>query len=382
MLLSERRLTIEETEALKGLRYDFSEASGAVSCSNTLLWRASRRLPAGLAIRETVREMLQCRYHHLPNSQLRERIAGWLSSGQYDLVVTRHLAPALVSGVLDQQDVPVLVDSDDVLSESYLLRRAATAGRYRRFLLSLLGAQRRSIEHRGFRRAAHVWFASEDDRERFGNNRSSVLPNIPFDLDRRTIQPQPPRTSSREMLFVGTLSWHPNRDALTWFVSNVLEQVRNAVPDARLRVVGAGCATAEPWQEAAGVEFVGYAPDLAREYGRCAFTVAPVRYGAGTKVKVLESLAHGRTCVATEHAVYGIARDFTSGSAFVVAATEEAFAGACIRLLSAPDECQRMAACGRAEIEARYTREQFNRRVRLTVERVLSRQPATNGSSL
>ena len=53
------------------------------------------------------------------------------------------------------------------------------------------------------------------------------------------------------------------------------------------------------WEAIDGVQPVGYVDDLADEYRRCAFTVAPIFEGAGTKIKVLESLAFGRACLTT-----------------------------------------------------------------------------------
>ena len=47
------------------------------------------------------------------------------------------------------------------------------------------------------------------------------------------------------------------------------------------------------------VEVSGFVQDLPPVYERAAFTVAPIYWGGGTKIKVLESLAYGRTCVAS-----------------------------------------------------------------------------------
>lgn len=41
-------------------------------------------------------------------------------------------------------------------------------------------------------------------------------------------------------------------------------------------------------------------------YEECSLTVAPVAFGAGTSIKVLESFAYSRTCVMNYHASRGL----------------------------------------------------------------------------
>src|ERR1700744_1406365 len=55
-----------------------------------------------------------------------------------------------------------------------------------------------------------------------------------------------------------------------------------------------------------GVEIVGQVDTLAEIFERVRLTVAPLRYGAGVKGKVLESFAAGIPCVMSPIAAEGI----------------------------------------------------------------------------
>ena len=65
------------------------------------------------------------------------------------------------------------------------------------------------------------------------------------------------------------------------------------VPAARLLLAGRSAPARLP----AGVTAVGWQPDLADCYAGAAAVVAPARAGAGTQLKVIDAVAHGRVVV-------------------------------------------------------------------------------------
>ena len=103
---------------------------------------------------------------------------------------------------------------------------------------------------------------------------------------------------SRNVAFVGNKTG-PNRSAVGWFLEAVWPHVRDAVPDARFRIIGRAShyfAAAE----ADGIECVGAVDDLSAEYCQSRVVVAPLRSGsAGVKTKVVEALSYGCPIVAT-----------------------------------------------------------------------------------
>ena len=117
-----------------------------------------------------------------------------------------------------------------------------------------------------------------------------VVPNV-FDVPRHAV-PGPEQRSG--LLFVGGF-WHtPNGDAAIWFVEQVWPIVRREAPDQHLSIVGSNptdevlALNASP-----GVDVLGYVPDLAPLFDRHRLSIAPLRFGAGMKGKVGQSLIHG-----------------------------------------------------------------------------------------
>ena len=105
---------------------------------------------------------------------------------------------------------------------------------------------------------------------------------------------------------------------------------------------------------AAGVEVRGYVPDLHALMREVRLTVAPLRYGAGAKGKVVTSLAHGVPCVATPVAVEGMG--LTPGVDVMVAENPEAFAAGIVAVHEDPVVWERLSRNGVGFAERRRSR--------------------------
>ena len=135
----------------------------------------------------------------------------------------------------------------------------------------------------------------------------------------------------------GTTS--PNADGLRWFVKDVLPVVRSAVPWVRVNVTGANPPEDLLRLEDENLHFTGHVPDLAEFYARTRVVMAPIRFGAGVKVKTIQALQYGVPVVSTECGAEGIE---TSGLHPIVIADDAAgFAAALITLLTDPSEWER-----------------------------------------
>ncbi|MDQ1432271.1 MAG: polysaccharide biosynthesis protein PslH, partial [Actinomycetota bacterium] len=109
------------------------------------------------------------------------------------------------------------------------------------------------------------------------------------------------------VLFVGNLTYGPNVEAARVLADDVLPGLRNLVPDATLDVVGRHDDRLADLVDRPGVRLTGHVPDVAPYYAGADVVVAPLREGAGTRIKLLEAFAYERPVVATRAAVAGLA---------------------------------------------------------------------------
>lgn len=157
---------------------------------------------------------------------------------------------------------------------------------------------------------------------------------------------------SAALLFTGTMNYRPNVDAMLWFVENVLDRVRQAVPEARLFIVGN-----KPHNRLDGirrrkdVEITGYVQDVTPFLHGAAVYVAPLRMGSGTRLKLLQAMAARCAIVSTPVGALGLS--ITNGREMLLAEDPITFAQAVIGLLRDPAE---RAMLGKAAQELAQTR--------------------------
>ncbi len=153
--------------------------------------------------------------------------------------------------------------------------------------------------------------------------------------------------------FLGLLSYPPNADAARWFATEVFPLVRRRLPGATFRIVGRNPESVADLAALDGVEVVGEVADPGGELGATDVSVVPIRFGAGTRLKVVEALANGLPCVSTTVGAEGI--DVTAGRDLLIADSATDFTDACVRLVEDADLRVSLIEHGRATWAATYT---------------------------
>lgn len=312
-----------------------------------------------------------------PDLEICKRVQPMAQS--YDLTVSRYLWAPAVSGVIGGQ-VPLIVDVDDRESEKVrsampnALKPPTVPGKrwwWQRRVEQLAKAERLLLSS-----SSHIWLTKQQDLQGIeGLNDWSILPNIPFDVVEEASDPSPV-TESPTILFVGSLGFAPNRNGVQRFIDASWPKVREAFPGARLVIVG-GSAPAS-WGSIPGVEPLGFVEQLEPHYAEAAFSVVPLWEGAGTKIKVLESLQRSRTVVASDYAVRGYESHLKDGQSLLIADNDAGLAQACVRLLENQAQARQLAEQGRQQVQQHYCRSVFDQCVEQTVQRVLGQLPSEN----
>jgi glycosyltransferase involved in cell wall biosynthesis len=210
-------------------------------------------------------------------------------------------------------------------------------------------------ERRAFAAATRVVAVSDEDaalvRDRFGVETVDVVDN---GIDRSYFEnvkvcPEPGR-----VLFLGSLEWCPNLDALSLLLGRILPAVRAAEPGARLTVVGrrppawlVERVRAEP-----GAELHADVPDVRPYLARAAVLAVPLRIGGGSRLKILEALGCGVPVVSTRVGAEGLA--LRDGEHLTVVESADGMTAALVRCLRNPAAAREQAERGRRVVLERY----------------------------
>ena len=147
------------------------------------------------------------------------------------------------------------------------------------------------------------------------------------------------------IVFSGAMDYWPNIDAVTWFATELLPRIRQAVPGVRFCIVGMNPAPAVQALAGEGVTVTGTVPDVRPYIAHADVVVAPLRIARGIQNKVLEAMAMARPVVLSAAPAVGLAA--SSGTECEIAADGAAFAQAVSALLEHPERGGPMGVAAR-----------------------------------
>lgn len=192
----------------------------------------------------------------------------------------------------------------------------------------------------------------EKMRDLYGVSRITPVPTgVDVGFFRPTEEAQP----TADLVFVGSMDWMPNIDGVAWFVNKVLPLIKRKLPDCSLAVVGRTPRreVTELAERESGIRITGTVADVRPWLWGSKVSIVPLRIGGGTRLKIYEAMAAGTPVVSTTIGAEGL--DISPGENILIADEPEAFAEACVRLISDRDERSRLANAARQHVETKHS---------------------------
>jgi GT2 family glycosyltransferase/glycosyltransferase involved in cell wall biosynthesis len=155
------------------------------------------------------------------------------------------------------------------------------------------------------------------------------------------------------LIFLGSYQHPPNRNAVEWFHSEIFPLVKENIPGLNFYVVGSGLTPEMRRLASDDVILSGYVKDLQPMLDSRRIMVAPLRYGAGIKGKLVIGLSHGLPCVVSPIAAEGMG--LIDGLEVLIADTPESFRNAIVRLYNDRDLWLRLSTNGMAFVKEHYS---------------------------
>ncbi|MEF3274955.1 MAG: glycosyltransferase family 4 protein [Chloroflexus sp.] len=166
--------------------------------------------------------------------------------------------------------------------------------------------------------------------------------------------PDSPLPLVNELVFVGTLDFRPNVDAVLWFVREVWPLIRAQHPTLQFRLIGRRPHPALlTLHQQQGVIITGEVADTRPAIAAAAAVVIPMRIGGGSRLKLLEALAMAAPVVSTTLGAEGVP-GLRAGEHLLLADTPVAFAQAVDRLITDRLYARRLGQAGRALVCSSY----------------------------
>jgi GT2 family glycosyltransferase/SAM-dependent methyltransferase/glycosyltransferase involved in cell wall biosynthesis len=176
----------------------------------------------------------------------------------------------------------------------------------------------------------------------------SVVP-IPRDMPGRMAH----FAQRKDLIFIGGFQHPPNLDAVLYFVRSIFPLIKLEIPDIKLFIIGSKAPNEIlDLTSQESIIVTGYVDDLAPPFNQCRLSVAPLRYGAGVKGKVITSLSYGLPVVATEIACEGLG--LTDEVDVLIADEPSEFARKVVRLYTDAELWNKLSMAGFDKMNERH----------------------------
>jgi glycosyltransferase involved in cell wall biosynthesis len=211
------------------------------------------------------------------------------------------------------------------------------------------------FERGAFQRADRVVFVSKADaqlaREWFGLKNAVVVENGVDVVGYSAVRPAP---GSRWILYLGSLDWRPNLDAVDRLLTEIFPVVQQSIPEAQLVIVGRKPPESllrriAPMNQ---VRLHADVPDVKPYLEQSGVMAVPLRIGGGSRLKILEALACGLPVISTTIGAEGL--ELTPGRDLTITDTSQAMAEAIVHTLRNPQEAFDQAKQGQSTVAALY----------------------------
>jgi glycosyltransferase involved in cell wall biosynthesis len=348
------------TSPSPGDRLELEELCEGVALESLPSTRA-RRLSVGLAIARG-RAFHQAYFF---SAAAAERLHRLLESAPPDVIVAEQLYmyPYVPEAFHDR----TVLDCHNVELRRLETMAAALWPRPRAIAARLQRRPVDRLERSAVAKVAGVLAVSEPERRHFEPLAGGEVTLVPNGVDCERWRPRAELPAEPSLLFTGSLNYSANLDAARYLIEEILPHVRRR--DAAVTIVG-GDAPRDLCREAERsrhrIAFPGVVTSTEPFFAGSRFMVVPLRFGAGTPFKVLESLARGVPVLSTGIGCQGF--ELTPGRDVLIADRPEEFAAEIDRLLEDDELCEGLGRNGREVAERLYDW----RRVGDGLERALS----------
>jgi len=327
-----------------------------------------RRFETGIALYARLAINLFSKYPFSVSKHMRRRfhrtVRALLTAEQFDLLHcewTPYAPFAFKNSSVERtadlpaRRLPVVIATHNIEADILTRRAEQQSNRLGRKFFQTQAARMEAFERNAFSQADVVTAVSEKDELRareWGAHSTGVVHN---GVDTEAITPCPSGSAvtAKELLFLGSLDWFPNQDAIRYFIEDIFPLARKLDKEILLNIVGRrpDQALRKIAASTEGVTLTGEVDDVVPFLRKAAAVVVPLRIGGGTRIKIIEAMSAGKVVVSTTIGAEGL--DVEDGTHILIADTPETFAVAIVKALGGTVS-ERISANARNLVEKKY----------------------------
>ncbi|MBR1513706.1 MAG: glycosyltransferase [Bacteroidales bacterium] len=244
------------------------------------------------------------------SEDFKERLAEVLAKGQFDVVQLEmlYMAP-YVETIREHSKAIIVLRAHNV--EHKIWERIAKETKFflKRWYINHLASTLKEYELNALETVDGIAAITRKDAAFFRKYCSKPIVDIPYGVYPEEFTPKYDIEGKPKFYHIGSMNWMPNEEGIRWFVDEVLPKTVEKVPDFVYHLAGRNMPEWLTELKNPHVNVIGEVPDAKAFVADHDVAIVPLLSGSGIRIKIIESMAMGKTVITTRVGAEGILYD-------------------------------------------------------------------------
>ena len=303
------------------------------------------------------------------SDNFKERLIEVLDKEQFDVVQLEmlYMAP-YVDDIRAHSKAMIVLRAHNV--EHKIWERIAKETKFfaKRLYINHLARTLKEYELNALETVDGIAAITRKDAAFFRKYCSKPIIDIPYGVYPEEFTPKSEIEGKPKFYHIGSMNWMPNEEGIRWFVDEVLPRTVEKVPDFVYHLAGRSMPEWLTTMKNPHVDVIGEVPDAKAFVADHNVAIVPLLSGSGIRIKIIESMAMGKTVITTRVGAEGILYDEEVN---IIIAENKAKMVEAIRALNEnPEIAVRIGQAARKLVEETYDNRKIIARLLMFYEQI------------
>ena len=244
------------------------------------------------------------------SERFKKRLTEVLKKGQFDVVQLEmlYMAP-YVETIRKHSKAMVVLRAHNV--EHKIWERIAKETKFflKRWYINHLAKTLKEYELNALETVDGIAAITRKDAAFFRKYCSKPVIDIPYGVYPEEFTPKSEFEGKPKFYHIGSMNWMPNEEGIRWFIDEVLPKTVEKVPNFVYHLAGRNMPEWLTTLQNPHIDVIGEVPDAKSFVAQHDVAIVPLLSGSGIRIKIIESMAMGKTVITTRVGAEGILYD-------------------------------------------------------------------------
>ena len=303
------------------------------------------------------------------SEDFKKRLAEVLDKEQFDVVQLEVLFMApYVETIREHSKAMIVLRAHNVEHKIWERIAKETKSPLKRWYINHLAKTLKEFELNALETVDGVAAITRKDAAFFRKYCSKPIIDIPFGVYPEQFAPKYEIEGKPKFYHIGSMNWMPNEEGIRWFVDEVLPKTVEKDPDFVYHLAGRNMPEWLTTLNNPHVDVVGEVPDAKAFVSNHDVAIVPLLSGSGIRIKIIESMALGKTVITTRVGAEGILYDEEVN--IIIAENKAKMVEAIRSLNENPETAVRIGHAARKLVEETYDNRKIIARLLMFYEQI------------